>query len=116
MEIKTKDGHIIKLEFAHYGENRPLNATDNELKVAELVLGMLPPSDDYDIVRKSNDYITVIKGEWDVVRIKFTEKARWVNIPGVDKGGTKRRIENVEDVERFRDELLKSYEYILKYS
>ena len=115
MEINTKDG-IYKFEFAHYGEKRDLNATDEELIVADMIIKMLPPADDYDIIRKSSNYISVVKGDWDVARIKFTEKAKWVNVCCVDAGKVKRPIERPEDVERFRDDFMKSYEHIMKYS
>ena len=84
--------------------------------VAEEIIKMLPPSDDYDIVRKSSNYISVVKGDWDVARIKFTDKAKWINVCGVDIGKVKRRIEEPEDVRQFEDDLIKTYEYIMKYS
>lgn len=116
-EVKDKNGNVLyTLKFAHYGETRELNATEDELTIADEIIKMLPSPDGCDIVRKSNDYITVVRGEWDVARIKYTERARWVNFPIVDRGNVKRRIEEVEDVKQFEADIIKSYEHILKYS
>ena len=117
MEIKDKDGNLIySLKFAPHGEKRNLNATKEELEAADLVLSMLPPSDDYDIVRKSDAYITVVKGEWDIARIKFTDRAHWIILPLIDVGNKKRLIEQVDDIKQFEGDILKTYEHIVKYS
>ena len=113
MEIITKDGKVYKFEFAHYGEKRELNATDEELIVADEIVKILPPADDYDIVRKSDNYITLTMSGLDLARIKFTEKAKWVNICAVDLGKVKRRIEKPEDVQQFKDDFKKSYDFII---
>ena len=86
------------LEFAHYGEERELNATPEELQIAEFVSGLFEGA---ELVRVSPSYITVKKGDWDVIRIKYSDRARWVKIPIVDPGSTKRRLESVGDVEQF---------------
>ena len=101
------------LEFAHYGEERELNATPEELQIAEFVSGLFEGA---ELVRVSPSYIPVKKGDWDVIRIKYSDRARWVKIPIVDPGSTKRRLESVGDVEQFKDDILKALEHIAKYS
>lgn len=101
------------LEFAHYGEERELNATPEELQIAEFVSGLFEGA---ELVRVSPSYITVKKGDWDVIRIKYSDRARWVKIPIVDPGSTKRRLESVGDVEQFKDDILKALEHIARYS
>lgn len=101
------------LEFAHYGEERDLNATPEELAIAEFVSGLF---DGAELVRVSPSYITVKKGEWDVIRIKYSERARWVKIPVLDPGSAKRRLESVGEIKKFKDDILKALEHIAKYS
>ena len=104
------------LEFAHYGEEREVNATPEELKIAEVITGFLPSSEGSRITRKSSNYITLVIGEWDLARIKYSDKAKWVKLPLVDRGNVKRYIENIDDINAFKDDVIKSYEHILKYS
>ena len=104
------------LNFAHYGEERDLNATPEELKICELIAEMLPSQEGTRVVRKSDDYITLMFGEWDLARVKYTPRAKWVNLSVVDKGNFKRRIADVSQVEEFREDVIRSYEHILKYS
>lgn len=101
------------LEFAHYGEERDLNATPEELMIAEYVAGLF---DGAKVVRVSPSYITVKKGDWDVMRIKYSDRARWVKIPLIDLGNTKRPLLSVDDVKEFEDDILKALEHIAKYS
>lgn len=101
------------LEFAHYGEERELNATPEELMIAEYVAGLF---DGAEIVRVSSSYITVKKGDWDVIRIKYSDRARWVKIPLIDPGSTKRSLQSADDVKGFKEDILKALEHIAKYS
>ena len=117
MEIKDKNGNVLNnLEFAHYGEERDLNATDEELAIAEMFIAMLPSPEDCRIVRKSDAYITLEFGVSDLARIKYTEKARWVNLPIVDLGKVKRRFDDISEVEQFKDDIIRSYEWIKQYT
>ena len=104
------------LYFAHYGEERDLNATPEELEICELIAKMLPSDEGLRIVRKSDSYVTLLCGEWDLARVKYNERAKWVNLSVVDKGSVKRRIASVDQVEEFREDVLRSYEHILKYT
>lgn len=117
MEIKDKNGNVLyNLEFAHYGEERDLNATDEEIAIAEMFIAMLPSSEGCRIVRKSDAYITLEFGVSDLARIKYTEKARWVNLPIVDLGKVKRRFDDISEVEQFKDDIIRSYEWIKQYT
>ena len=117
MEIKDKNGNVLyNLEFAHYGEERDLNATDEELAIAEMFIAMLPSPEGCRIVRKSDAYITLEFGESDLARIKCTEKARWVNLPIVDLGKVERRSGDISDVVQFKDDIIKSHEKIKQFT
>lgn len=117
MEIKDKNGNVLyNLEFAHYGEERDLNATDEEIAIAEMFIAMLPSSEGCRIVRKSDAYITLEFGVSDLARIKCTEKARWVNLPIVDLGKVKRRFDDISEVVQFKDDIIRSYERIKQFT
>lgn len=117
MEIKDKNGNVLyNLEFAHYGEEREIDATDEEIAIAEMFIAMLPSSEGCRIVRKSDAYITLEFGVSDLARIKYTEKARWVNLPIVDLGKVKRRFDDISEVEQFKDDIIRSYEWIKQYT
>lgn len=110
MEIKTKDGKIIKFEFAHYGEQRPLNMTDGETVIAEYIKTLCP----IEIVRKSDDYITAVaETETDVARFKFTDRAKWVLFPYLENN-KKRRFDSLEDLNQFDDDIINSYNEAMK--
>lgn len=109
MEITTKSGKKISFDFAHYGEERALNMTDGEKQVAEYLQKLCP----LEIVRKSDDYLTAVYKEYDVVRFKCTERAKWLNICFLDLGKVKRRFENLEDLAQFDEDIIKSYKIAL---
>lgn len=117
MIIKDKNGNVLyEINFAHYGEERELNATDEELAIAEMFIAMLPSPEGCRIVRKSDAYITLEFGVSDLARIKCTEKARWINLPAIDLGKVKRRFDDISEVEQFKEDLIKSYERIKQYA
>lgn len=70
-------------------DNKALNLNDNEVKLASAIVDALISTgvdkNKIDVVRKSNDYATVVHHgkEWDVdlARFKFTPRAKWVSVP-----------------------------------
>ena len=113
MEIKDSNGNMFS--FAHYGEERDLNANNDELQIAVYLIKMLPSPDYCRIVRVSDSYITVKCGSWDLARIKYTDRAKWVLFPTIEKQKEKHSIEKTEDVKEFQEYVDKSYEHFLKY-
>lgn len=66
-----KNNNIIK------NENKEKNITEENLLlqiVKELNIK------DYDIVKNSDDYTTLTYKEYDIVRIKYTDSAKWISI------------------------------------
>lgn len=112
MEITTKSGRVLNLDFAHYGERRELNATEQEKVIAEFVKALAPSS---EVVRKSDAYLTVEFEESDVCRFKFTDKAKWLIFPIMEAKQKKHYIENLDDIEQFEDIIEESYQTIIKW-
>lgn len=98
-------------KFAHYGELRDLNATDGELELYETICEILDdegidPSQ-LELVRKSDNYVTVVLGETDVVRLKWTDRVKWFLLPYVQDEKT--RISNIGSVNSYASKIVESY-------
>ena len=80
-----KNNNIIK------NENKEKNITEENLLlqiVKELNIK------DYDIVKNSDDYTTLTYKEYDIVRIKYTDSAKWISIC-LCKNDKKNNIDNI---------------------
>lgn len=83
--IKVVDG---KIEVTSIADTKELNMTDDEKKLAEIIIAVLIENginqDQLEVVAKSNDYITIVHHgcEWesDIARFKFTPRAKWVAV------------------------------------
>lgn len=93
------------LNFAHYGEERDVNATDGEIQMFGIICDMFRQNgydpEQLDLVRKSNDYVAAAIGDFDVARFKATERAMWIVFPAAENGAVKHRMESVEEVYDF---------------
>ena len=103
------------ITLGHYGEERERIATEDELEIFEIIKEMTG-RDDVELVRKSDNYVSAILGDWDLARFKYTPRAKWVMFPCVELGSTKHRIESPDDVRDFTDELEMSLDRIALYS
>lgn len=103
------------IKFAHYGEERERIATEAELKIFEQI-ARISERDDLRLVNKSDQYVSAVIGDWDVARIKYTPRAKWLTFPLLESGTKKIRIESVEDVNDFADKINESVAIIEKYS
>lgn len=97
------------LEFAHFGEEREINATDGELKIIQ-GLSVFP---ELEIVRKSDNYLTAVYHGCDIMRFKWTSRAKWLMFPVFELGGTKNRIEST-DISPFLNTIQQSIDYYKK--
>lgn len=105
----------MDINFAHYGEERERIATEDELEIFE-ILQELTGSPDLRLVRKSDNYVSAVVGEWDLARFKYSPRAKWIMFPIMERGNTKNRIEKAEDVRGYSDKIAASYEHIIKYT
>ena len=103
----------MEVKFANYGQERGLDATDEEIKIFETLINMTG-LDRLKMVRKSDSYVTVIYRGWDLARFKYTQRAKWIAFPTVEVGPPKHRIVNPEDVAEFGELLTRSLEIIEK--
>lgn len=99
--------------FANYGKERDVNATDEELKIFETLKEST--GRDLRLVRKSDSYVTAVLGEWDLARFKYTQRAKWIAFPVVEVGTPKHRISRPEEAAYFADLIAESLAVMDKY-
>lgn len=94
-----------KLGFsvAHYGEERTINATDEETQIFEVLQSMVSDPERLRLVRRSDNYVTAAIGDWDFARFKFTKRAKWIMFPYAEHKAPKHYIDVPEDVRNFAD-------------
>lgn len=103
----------MDISFANYGQERDINATDEELKIFEALKEAT--GRDLSLVRRSDSYVTAALGDWDFARFKFTQRAKWVSFPIVEVGPPKHRITHPEEAVSFTDLIAESLAVIDKY-
>lgn len=112
--------HNSGFKMAHYGEERELNETDDEAKMFNVLCSMFY-AQGYDpaqlrLVRKSKDYVSAMLGDFDIARMKYTERAKWIIFPSAEPKAVKHRIEVPEEIEQYGDLLDKVIEHVSKYT
>ena len=102
----------MEIQFANYGQERDINATEEELKIFELLKEAT--GRDLHLVRRSDSYVTAVFKGWDLARFKFTPRAKWIAFPTVEVGPPKHRITNPDEAVSFTDLIAESLAIIEK--
>lgn len=100
--------------LSNYGQERDLVCTEEERQIYNLIVAEYP-SDDLRLVRVSDNYVTVKRGEWDLVRMKFTNRAKWVAFPTLEPRNAKHEIDRPDEIEDFFATIQESLDHIKKY-
>ena len=103
----------MDIRFANYGQERDVNATDEEMKIFEALKEAT--GRDLHLIRKSDSYVTATLGEWDLARFKYTQRAKWVSFPAAEVGPPKHKITVPEEATGFADLIAESLAVIDKY-
>lgn len=114
--VKRKQNKTISnfgFQFAHYGEERDFEATKEELEMFEILRSIIK-DDDLRLTSKSNNYVSAVIGDFDVARMKFTDRAHWIIIPYAEPKAAKHQISSPSDILQFRNLIDKNQEYINK--
>lgn len=96
--------------FAHYGEERDINATVDQLTIAEHIKSLCPVS---RLVKVSEDYLSIKCVDTDICRFKYTDRAKWMMFPYL-KDKSKRRFNDLGELSGFDDAIRESYAFALK--
>lgn len=115
-----ENSNDIGLFFAHYGEEREAKFTDEEKQMFDILCGMFK-SRGYDptqleLTHKSDNYASVVIGDYDVARIKYTERAKWITIPYAEPKAEKHHISVPDDIRQFDDLVDRNIAFIEKYA
>ena len=105
---------MSEIKFANYGEEREINAIPEELQIAEWIINEYP-DESMRLVRVCDDYVTVKRGDWDIVRLKYTKRAKWLMFPTLEAKQKKHYIDDPEEVEDFEATIKDSIEIAKKY-
>lgn len=111
-----KDDPPFKISGA--GNYEHVEATDGEIEMFDVIESILDGCElpaPLVLTRKSSGYVTAAVGEWDLARLKFTDRAKWIVLPVIESGSKKHYIEEPGDVNNFADELGNSLAHIRKY-
>ena len=104
----------MSITFSNYGEHPEVNATPEEQKIAEWIINEYP-DEDLRLTRMTSNYVTVKRGEWDIVRLKYTKRAKWLMFPTLEANQEKHYIENYDEIEDFEAAIKDSIEIAKKY-
>lgn len=67
--------------FASRSWEKPLNLTEREEELIDAILGELGElAPDVRTVRRCDDYVSLVYGTNDFVRVKATERVQWISI------------------------------------
>jgi len=114
LEIKHQALKTAAAAINNYGQERERIATEAELEIFEILKEI--SGEDLQLIRRSDDYVTAALGEWDLARIKYTPRAKWVLFPSMDHKGEKMEISAPDDVYNFADLVENSLAVIRKYT
>lgn len=109
----------VSVTVSGAGRERDLVCTEEERMVfeeLELICADLELPEPLRLVRVSDAYVSAKIGDWDLARIKYTPRAKWIVLPVLEAGAVKHPIEAPEDVNSFSDRIIESVEHIKKYS
>ena len=102
------------VSVANYGQERDLICTEEERQIYDGVCRILD-DDKPRLVRTSDSYVTIKYGEYDLMRLKYTNRARWFNFPMLERGDMKHYIEDMDDLDEYtvviQDSLAKIKEF-----
>lgn len=104
----------MEFRFANYGQIRDRLATEGELEMFDVIASMV---DDpaLSLVRKCDDYVSAVIGDWDLARLKYTPRAKWIVLPLTEHGTKKLRIQSPGEIAQFEHLIAESVETIKKF-
>lgn len=102
------------IRFADYGQERERIATEGELAMFGILKKMVNDPN-LKLIQKSDQYVSVVLGEYDLARIKYTPRAKWIVFPLSERRSEKLRIDSPGDVAQFSDLVRSSLDTIEKF-
>lgn len=107
---------IEMFRIQNHGQIRERIATEGELEIFDALCSMIKSDPEPELVRKSDAYVTMVIGEWDFARIKYTNRAKWVKFPIIERSTVKHEIDDPSDVFGLSDLVEKSAIHLQRLS
>lgn len=102
------------VQFTNYGQERERIATESEFVIFHIIADL--SGEPLELVRKSDNYVSAVLGDWDVARIKYTPRAKWIQFPVIESAKVKHKLTEPTDAKQFAELVAQSIEHIKKYS
>ncbi len=108
----------MTITFNNYGQDRSLICTEEEREIFDIIRSVCDDdnleSDNIKLMRKSDNYVSVVMpssqgyGDMDLARIKFTNRAKWIQLaPAFGKI----KISSPEDVAEMAEDVRNAYRF-----
>lgn len=104
----------MSIQFSNYGQERDINCTEEEFALFEAISSAFP-GEDLRLTRVSDNYVTIRRGDHDVIRLKYTNKAKWLVFPYLETGQVKHYIKSVDEWTDYSDQIRDCLEIVGKY-
>ena len=105
----------MDIKIGNFGQERDLICTEQEREIFERVRDEFPDAE-LRLVRVSDNYVSIKFGDWDILRLKYTNRAKWIMTPIVETKQIKHKIESVDEIEDFFASVQASIDHAKKYS
>lgn len=99
--------------ISNYGQERDLVCTEPEREIFDIICKICGP-EHLRLIRRSDNYVSAVMpsskdyGDMDLARIKFTDRAKWIQFaPDFDKV----KLSAPEDVADMADAVLAAYRF-----
>lgn len=113
-QIRDDVVNSVSVSVTGAGAERDLVCTEEEREIFDRIVDEFP-EDGLRLVRVSDNYVSVKRGDWDIVRMKFTNRAKWLMFPSIESGTNKFPIDEPREIEDFFASVLESIETAKKY-
>lgn len=112
-KAEIKEAALSSVSVKMTDSKRDLECTEAETEIYENICDMLD-ADDLQLVRKSDNYITIAVNDIDAIRFKCTNRAKWIHCLYGNEG--KVPLGRPDDVIKLADLIAQSIESARKYS
>lgn len=108
---------MAEIIVGNYGQERDVNATTEEMQIFSelifLISGAGQDIDPIELKKKSGSYVAACIGATDIMRFKFTDRAKWIQLPYSADDKDKRPINAPADINQYKREIMAHYHLAL---
>ena len=94
--------------------NTMIVGNPEEKEIAEWIINYFP-DEPLKLVRMTDAYVTIKRNDWDIVRLKYTDRAKWLMFPSIEAKQKKHYLEDKFEVENYVAAMHDSIEHAKRY-